>query len=542
MSRASFVTALFAGVVSASAFGAGISGVVQDAAGNPMGGVSVSAIDEAMEMSVTVFSQPDGSYSIDGLADQEYVVRARLIGKEDAFEDAKAGEKVSFKLDPAEDLDMQRTGDNLFSLVKWDNEKDKQNFKMFCGYCHQVGTLGFRSPEEPVDWETMVTRMDGFGGLYKHTQETLVTRLLEAYSEEGQEKWPAYEVPAAPSGKATKAVITEWDLGRQDATMTHDLELGTDGKVYVVDMINDAMLTLDPKTGERETIGWPDGKDPATDGIPRKGPHSLERDADGNMWVTLALSGQMSKYDVKTGEFTTVSSAPAPRPRGAYPHTLRIDDAGTVWYTDAGAGVFSLDPKTNEVTQYKLPTADQVSGGGRGESRGVTPYGIAASPKDGTIWYTKLNGNRLGRIDPSVDGGDVKEWNPPFTGPRRAHVAKDGIVWVPGFGSGVVGAFNPETEEWKVYELPDAINQIPYALNIHPQTGEIWICGTGNDTMTVLDPKTGEFTEIRMPSRVTYTREVEFAEDGSVWVCNSNYPVRHTERGKGSVIKIEMTD
>jgi hypothetical protein len=50
------------------------------------------------------------------------------------------------------------------------------------------------------------------------------------------------------------------------------------------------------------------------------------------------------------------------------------------------------------------------------------------------------------------------------------------------------------------------------------------------------------FTEFRMPSRVTYTREIEFAPDGSIWVCNSNYPIRHTERGKGSVIKIETTD
>lgn len=538
------MTVLLAGAVCAPSFAAEISGVVKDAAGNPMGGVSVSAIDESMEMSVTVFSQPDGSFSIDGLADKEYQVRARLLGQQDAFEEAEAGSSVTLSMEPAEgfELDLQRRGDELFSMVKWDNEKDKRNFKMYCGYCHQVGTLGFRSPEEPVDWETMVTRMDGFGGLYKHTQETLVARLLEAYSEEGQEQWPAYEAPAAPTGRSTQAKITEWDLGRQDATMTHDLELGKDGKVYVVDMINDAMLTLDPATGERETIGWPGGKDPESDGIPRKGPHSVEMDAEGDMWVTLALSGQMSKYDVDTGEFLTVSSAPAPRPRGAYPHTLRIDSKGIVWYTDAGAGVFSLDPETNEVTNYKLPSKDQVAGGGRGESRGVTPYGIAVSPKDGTIWYTKLNGNRLGRIDPNVEGGDAKEWNPPFRGPRRAHVAKDGTVWVPGFGSGVIGAFDPETEEWEVYELPDAMNQIPYALNIHPQTGEIWVCGTGNDTMMVLNPESGEFTEIRMPSRVTYTREVEFHEDGSVWVCNSNYPVRHTERGKGSVIKIEMTD
>lgn len=531
-------------MISSSTFAADISGIVQDASGKPIEGVMVSAIDEALEMSVTVYSQADGSYTIDGLADQAYVVRARLLGKEDVFQQSvKSGAQgVSFAMSPAEDLNAQRTADNLFGLVKWDNDADKQNFKMQCAYCHQIGTIGFRSPEEPVDWETMVTRMDGFGGLYKHTQETLVTRLLEAYSEEGETKWPEYEAPAAPTGDATKAKITEWDMGRQDATMTHDLELGLDGKVYVVDMINDAILVLDPATGERSVIAIPDGKDPEADGIPRKGPHSIEADADGNMWMTLALSGEMAKYDVKTGEFTIVSGAPAPRRRGAYPHTLRVDAKGTVWYTDAGSGVFSLDPETNEVTQYKLPTADQAVGGGRGESRGRTPYGIAVSPKDGMIWYTKLNGNRIGRIDPSVEGGDVKEWVPPFRGPRRLHVAPNGIVWVPGFGSGVIASFDPETEKWDVTDMPDAINQIPYALNIHPQTGQIWICGTGNDTMTRFDPKTKVFTEFRMPSRVTYTREIEFAPDGSIWVCNSNYPIRHTERGKGSVIKIETTD
>ena len=527
-----------------SSFAADITGVVKDAAGNTMEGVSVSAIDAALEKSITVYSQADGSFAIDGLADQDYVVRGRLIGKEDTLiEGVKAGSKdVGLAMQPATDLNSQRTGDNLFSLVKWDNEDDKQNFKMNCSYCHQIGTIGFRSPEEPVDWETMVTRMDGFAGLYKHTQETLVTRLLEAYSEEGAEKWPAYEVPSAPTGDATKAKITEWDLGRQDATMTHDLELGKDGTVYVVDMINDAILTLDPATGERKTIGFPGGKEPDADGIPRKGPHSIEMDADGNMWMTLALSGQMAKYDVTTGEMLIVSGAPAPRPRGAYPHTLRIDKKGIVWYTDAGAGVFSLDPKTNEVTSYDLPSADQAVGGGRGESRGRTPYGISVSPKDGTIWYTKLNGNRIGRIDPTVEGGNVTEWEPPFRGPRRLHVAPNGMVWVPGFGSGVIGMFNPDTEEWTVHDLPDSMNQIPYALNIHPQTGEIWVCGTGNDTMLRYNPETDKMTEFRMPSRVTYTREVEFAPDGSVWVCNSNYPIRHTERGKGSVIKIETTD
>jgi streptogramin lyase len=264
---------------------------------------------------------------------------------------------------------------------------------------------------------------------------------------------------------------------------------------------------------------------------------------DGKMWCTLCISGEMGYFDPKTKEFKIVSSAEAPARRGSYPHTLRInpkDPEGLVWYTDAGRNsVFSIHPKTMKVKEYKLLRKDQAVAAGKGESRGITPYGIDFSPVDGTIWYSKLNGNRIGRIDPKAPDGDIKEWNPPFRGPRRLHVAQDGMVWVPGFGSGVFGKFDPKTEKWKVYDLPDAENQIPYALNIDPK-GNVWICGTGNDTLYRFNPKTEKLVEFRMPSRVTYTREIEFDAEGNLWTCNSNAPARHTERGFGSIIKLEI--
>ncbi|MCS1411916.1 MAG: hypothetical protein M2R45_05118 [Verrucomicrobia subdivision 3 bacterium] len=43
-----------------------------------------------------------------------------------------------------------------------------------------------------------------------------------------------------------------------------------------------------------------------------------------------------------------------------------------------------------------------------------------------------------------------------------------------------------------------------------------------------------------MPSRVMYTREIEFGAEGNLWTCNSNGPARHTERGYGSIIKLEI--
>ena len=93
----------------------------------------------------------------------------------------------------------------------------------------------------------------------------------------------------------------------------------------------------------------------------------------------------------------------------------------------------------------------------------------------------------------------------------------------------------------QTYSLPNGENQTPYALNIDPK-GYVWICGTNSDSLIRFDPKTETMAHFRMPSRVTYTREIEFDEEGNIWTCNSNGPARHTERGYGSIIKLELID
>ena len=203
--------------VSATSMEAGtISGNVLDSAGKPMEGVMISAftVESGKRKSVSVFSQADGSFSIEGLFYEKYYkVRARLMGQLDAVKrDVKAGEsKLSFSMKPAtgEDLEDQRTADSGFDMLKWTSKKDKENYKMMCSYCHQTGSKGWRSPELPVDWDTMIRRMDGFGGLYRHTQKTLVKRLVDTYSEAAVAQWPAFVPPPAPRGLATRARITE---------------------------------------------------------------------------------------------------------------------------------------------------------------------------------------------------------------------------------------------------------------------------------------------------------------------------------------------
>ena len=141
-----------------------LSGSVVDSAGKPVRGATVTAFDNAIGKSISVYSREDGSYSLSGLEAKDYILRARILGMDDSTIEVAASRSGQHKLvmNPAADLNEQRPANSRLDLLHWENEKDGQNFRMMCIYCHQIGTEGFRTPEEPVDWEVMVTRMDGF--------------------------------------------------------------------------------------------------------------------------------------------------------------------------------------------------------------------------------------------------------------------------------------------------------------------------------------------------------------------------------------------
>ncbi|MCH8979724.1 MAG: carboxypeptidase regulatory-like domain-containing protein [Armatimonadetes bacterium] len=166
-----------------------IKGTVLDSSGKGLRGTIVSAIDEDNQKSISVLTDPEGRFILDQLPPNLYVVRARLVGFEDNFTDeleivAGEGNKdAKFVMEPAKDLLLQRTGTSLFGELKIEDEAQRMSFKMSCTYCHQLGTWGFRTPEEPVDWEVMITRMDGFGALvnYHMLDAKLLDRLIYTY-------------------------------------------------------------------------------------------------------------------------------------------------------------------------------------------------------------------------------------------------------------------------------------------------------------------------------------------------------------------------
>jgi streptogramin lyase len=67
----------------------------------------------------------------------------------------------------------------------------------------------------------------------------------------------------------------------------------------------------------------------------------------------------------------------------------------------------------------------------------------------------------------------------------------------------------------------------------------VWICGTNSDTLIRFEPDVERFTVYPLPTRVTYTREIDFDDEGRVWTSNSNAPTWQIEGGVARVLRLD---
>jgi streptogramin lyase len=373
---------------------------------------------------------------------------------------------------------------------------------------------------------------------------------------------------APQSAGAAGAVITEWDVGHP-ASMQHDLVVHPDGAVYSVDTNHDRLYRLDPRTGERRWWQIPRGDSPlggvfaATGALvapntdPHVAPHSLQVAPDGSIWITLCLGNKMARFDPPTEKWTIIDQED-----GLYPHTLRFDASGRIWYTLAVSNhIGMIDPATDTRRTLRLParTWRQAVGvrvipmvlwAGKfldlseatNSSEGLdlpVPYGIDIAP-DGGVWFSQLNVHRIGRVDPETWKIDLVDT--PFAGPRRLRFDSKGNLWIPGFSAGLIARYTPATGEFRTWALPIEGVETPYALNVDRRTDTVWVCGTNSDTLMSFDPVTARFTVYPLPTRVTYTREIDFDDEGGVWTSNSNFPSWHIEGSGPKLIRITPGD
>lgn len=97
-----------------------------------------------------------------------------------------------------------------------------------------------------------------------------------------------------------------------------------------------------------------------------------------------------------------------------------------------------------------------------------------------------------------------------------------------------------EFENFTLPTLGPEQMETPYALAVHPTRGDVWITGGASDRMLRFDPKSKQFMTYPLPTRVTFMREVDFAEDGSVCSSYANLPGYAIEGGRPKVVCLTL--
>jgi streptogramin lyase len=133
---------------------------------------------------------------------------------------------------------------------------------------------------------------------------------------------------------------------------------------------------------------------------------------------------------------------------------------------------------------------------------------VGLTPDSPYLWGADLQHNRLLRVDPET--GEQKPYPIPYAGPTGPHTivdTPDGKFWVTMLEQGVVGRFDPKTEQWQLF---DKFGKYEMAHDIAPDykfqampdpKGRYWFTLIGSNRMASLDPATGEITTVEAPKR-----------------------------------------
>jgi len=562
----------------------GVSGRVRDAGGASIAGAMVTIQRGEPAHGVTVFTGNDGRFRMPRLETPgPAIIRARRIGWRDLRREGvplSDGQWLDLVLERETDpqaVANQLPANHWYQLVleRIDDPAQREELKRQCTYCHQQGNAATRRVRDPEEWRKVLALMGRMGGLVSRDLRERIPEVFNAAYDpehavaaltEGLGS-PDFAPPPPPEVRA--AVIEEWDLGGR-ASMQHDMLVHPDGRIYSVDMTQDRLYRLDPSVpdGDRQSWEIPAGDLPiggvfARMGPPdvptsnaRVGPHSLQVAPDGAVWMTLALGNQLARFDPRTEAFSFHDLG-----HGYYPHTLRFDARGRIWYSIAASNHLGMfDPGTGDARELRLPSGTlgqavamrmmpfflwlgrhvdlrEMAANADGFNAPI-PYGVDIAP-DGAVWFSQLNEHRIGRVDP--DTFAIEMIDTPFAGPRRMRFDAKGRLWIPGFSSGLLASFDPDTRKFETYELPiePLGSETPYALHVDRRRGEVWICGTNSDTLIRFEPDRERFTIYPLPTRVTYTREIDFDAEGRVWTSNSNAPAWQIEGGMPRVLRLD---
>lgn len=146
-------------------------------------------------------------------------------------------------------------------------------------------------------------------------------------------------------------------------------------------------------------------------------------------------------------------------------------------------------------------------------------------------------------LAPHAQAGNaaIQEWQVPWeqTRPRDPAVAPDGTIWFVGQAGDYVGHFDPASEDFERFPLPDGTG--PHNV-IVTGDGEIWYTGNRAAHVGRLDPESGDIHKVAMPDdRARDPHTLIETPDGNLWfTVQGGNLIGHLDRGSEEVTLIDV--
>lgn len=524
--------------------GAALTGQVSSAKEGAMEGVVVGAKKEGSTVTVNVVSDGKGRYSFPAakLTPGRYALKIRAAGYD--LDGPKAVDivegKVStanIKLKPTNNLSAQLSDAEW--LLSIPGTEDQRKFLLGCNGCHTVERI-VKANHSADEWVQVFRRMGLYapGSTPLHPQMTVggVQRdrtrgadpkavgewLASVNASYHSQKFPLKTLPR-PKGRATRAIVTEYDLPRPIAE-PHDVVVDSEGMAWYSDFGEQFIGKVDPKTGKVTEFPIPVLKK----GFPT-GTLDLQLDKDENLWVSLMYQGGIAKFDKKSEKFQ-IFSLPNEWQKDHTQQSMvsasssHVD--GKVWTNNQDDhSILRLDIATGKFENlgtFAIP----------GAKRTISAYGIPAD-LDNNIYLLEFGADNIGRIDAKTKKFTAYKTPTPSSRPRRGRVDAQNRLWFAEYGANGIGMFDPKSEkiqEWKLSTPWSA----PYHV-VPDKNGEIWTGSMWTDRVARLDTKSGQITEYLLPRETNIRR---------VFVDNTTNPVTFwvgSNHG-ASVLKLEPLD
>jgi virginiamycin B lyase len=457
-------TMLFTGGALAQA---ALSGVVSSSEEGAMEGVLVSAKKEGSTITTTVVTDAQGRYGFPSARMEagKYTISIRAIGyklAESKSVEVPAGSAATadLKLSKVKSLVPQlSSGEWLNSLPAPDSRKA---FLTMCVGCHTLQRV-LTSNHDAAEFQQVFMRMSRYspGSTPTHPQPLLPGPRGERPAVTGEAAKAAAELLASvtlgnaeaieypfktlprPTGRATKVVITEYDLPRKEA-LPHDVIVDRDGEVWYSDFGAQFVGVMDPKTGKTKDIAIPVVRPEQP-----KGGLDIELDPDGKVWLSMMYQAGISKIDRKSHEVTVFPfpkewTTPSTQASMVSPMHSNVD--GKVWTNNQEDHFnYRLDlasGKFENIGQAKTPGGKQIRA-----------YGMPTD-RNNNLYQLEFGGQSIGRRD--AKSLEVTIW-PTVTSlsrPRRGRVDEQNRLWFAEYGGNGVGMFDPQTAAIKEWRLP----------------------------------------------------------------------------------------